>query len=105
MTIATLPPSTDLATQLAELRRERKMRDHAYPHFIETRKLTERQAMAQNAGLDGAIVTLERLVRAKTAGEPGRQELIDALREAVQAIEEGSECPGKVRDVLARVPT
>lgn len=69
-----------LQAQLAELKRERVMRDKVYPHLIATRKLTEHQAAHQNRGLDGAVKTLERLVIAELRGEPGRKELIDALR-------------------------
>lgn len=83
MSVASFPPAS-LTAQLAELRRERKMRGQVYPHLIASRKLTERQAAYQNAGLDGAIATLERLVDAQARGEPRRGELVQALRRVVE---------------------
>lgn len=82
MNVATFPQPS-LASQLAELRRERKMRHTVYPHLIASQKLTEHQAAYQNAALDGAIATLERLVDAQARGEPGRGELVRALRRVV----------------------
>lgn len=79
MSVASFPPPS-LALQLTELRRERKMRDQAYPHLIATRKLTERDAGYRNGALDGAIATLQRLVDAQARGEPGRGEMVAALR-------------------------
>jgi len=77
----TFPPAS-LTAQLAELRREREMRVHAYPHFVENRRLTQAKADYQCNALDAAIKTLERLVAAEARGEPGRKELIKGLRKA-----------------------
>lgn len=54
------PPS--LAVQLAELKRERRMRERVYPHLVSSGKLKAHAADYQNNALDGAIATLERLV-------------------------------------------
>lgn len=77
--VAQFPPAS-LAAQLAELKREKKMRAGVYPHWIQTRKMTQAQADYQVGALDGAIATLDTLVRA--TGQPGRRELVAALREA-----------------------
>lgn len=95
--VATFAPPS-LQAQLDELRRERYMRDKVYPHMIASRKIDADKAAHNNRGLDGAIKTLETLVAAQ--GQPGRRQLIEALRAAVHAIEQGSECPQSVRDVF-----
>ena len=79
MSVATFGPPS-LQAQLAELKRERGMRERVYPHLVASRKLTETQAAHQNRGLDGAIATLSRLVSAELRGEPGRKELVETLR-------------------------
>lgn len=101
MNVAQFPPPS-LRAQLDELRRERLMRDRVFPHLIASRKLTQDKADYQNRGLDGAIAALEKLVAAE--GQPGRKELIECIRAAVRACDEGSECPQAVRDVLERLP-
>ena len=84
---AVLPPAS-LSVQLAELRREKKMRAGVYQHWIETGKIKRDVAAYQTNALDGAIATLERLVDAQNRGEPGRKELIEALRTARRRLEE-----------------
>jgi len=59
--IATFPEPS-LPAQLAELKRERKMRARVYPHLVSSRKLTQKAADYQNQCLDAAIATIERLV-------------------------------------------
>jgi len=54
-------PLPTLRDQVAELRRERKMRDQVYPHLINTGKLQGGEALRRNAALDAAIKTLDRL--------------------------------------------
>lgn len=103
MNVASFPPPS-LTTQLAELEREKKMRAGVYPHWIATRKITERAAAYQNNALDGAIATLKRLADAQARGEPGRKELVDALREAVRLADEGSAITPEIRELLAKVP-
>ena len=49
--------------QLAELNRERKMRERVYARFIADGKLTADEAHRRNDRLDAAITTLEFLVR------------------------------------------
>jgi len=53
------PPS--LASQIAELKRERAMRARVYPMLIAKGTLKQRNADHQNVALDAAIATLERL--------------------------------------------
>lgn len=67
--VAKFPPAS-LAIQLAELKREKRMRDKVYPHWIATRKISQHEADYQNNALDAAIRTLERLVieEARTDG-------------------------------------
>jgi hypothetical protein len=101
---ASVFPPPSLSIQLLELKREKKMRAGVYPHWVTTGKIKQSVADYQCNALDGAIATLERLVAAQTTGEPGRKELIAALREAVRACEEGSECSASVIELLARVP-
>jgi hypothetical protein len=69
--VATFPPAS-LAAQLAELKREKKMRGQVYPHWIASRKMTQHQADYQMNALNCAIATFERLVieEAKDAGSP-----------------------------------
>lgn len=98
MSVATFPPAS-LATQLAELRRERKQRVGVYEHLIANRKLDRRTADHRNSALDGAIATLERLVDAQARGEPGRGELVQALR---RAIDDGDLT--QARALLERIP-
>jgi sirohydrochlorin ferrochelatase len=59
--IATFPDPS-LPAQLAELKRERKMRARVYPHLVSSGKLTQKAADYQNQCLDAAIRTIERLV-------------------------------------------
>ncbi len=61
--VSTFPPAS-IANQLAELKRERKVRERVYAHLIATKKLAKETADYQNRGLDGAIATLEALVMA-----------------------------------------
>ncbi len=95
-----------LQAQLAELKRERTMRDKVYPHLIATRKLTEHEAAYQNMCRDSATATLARLVAADLRGEPGRKELVDLLRD-VRRQARGEEVPGlqnRLDAVLERIP-
>ncbi|SRR5579885_2373242 len=102
-TVAQFPPAS-LEAQLAELRRERRDRAERRDAIdLSSKRATIVEAAHRNNALDGAVKTLERLVEAQARGEPGRKELIEALREAVHAIEQGCECPASVRDVLAKV--
>jgi hypothetical protein len=105
--VATFPPAS-LQAQLDELRRERLMRDRAYPHMVASRKLDQAKADHNNRGLDGAIVTLERLVEARQRGEPGRKELIGALRESLLYLPTGmgpaAALHARIIDMLSRVP-
>lgn len=55
-------PAPSLMCCLAELKRERKMRERTYPRLIERGIVTEDQAMFQNRCLDGAIDTLESML-------------------------------------------
>jgi hypothetical protein len=50
-----------IGDQISELKRERAMRKHVYPGLIARDKLAERDAELQNARLQAAIDTLERL--------------------------------------------
>lgn len=100
--IMTFPPAS-LALQLAELKRERKMRAQVYPHLIETRKLTKEKAAYHNNGLDGAIATLERLVLAEGRGEPGRRELIELITRLADSLtDEGASWSNEGLDNLRR---
>ena len=103
MSASTFPPPS-LSIQLLELKREKKMRAGAYAHWVTTGKMKQAVADYQCNALDGAIATLERLVASQAAGEPGRKELIEALRETVNACVSGSEVPQSVRDLLERAP-
>lgn len=76
---ATFPPAS-LTLQLAELEREKKMRAGVYPHWIATGKIKQAVADYQSNALEGAIATIRRLAEAQARGEPGRKELIEALR-------------------------
>lgn len=76
-------PAPSLALQLAELRRERQMRDRVYPHLVASRKVSERDVAYRNNALDGAIATLDVMVEAQQRGEPMRRELVQALRDLV----------------------
>lgn len=101
MSVASFPPPS-LALQLAELRRERQMRVRVYPHLIASRKLTERDAAYHNNALDGAIATLERLVEAQQRGEPGRGELVQALRDLAVEVP-GPGAVGAAKALLGRI--
>lgn len=104
MNVATFPPAS-LTVQLAELEREKKMRAGVYPHWIATRKITERAAAYQNNALDGAIATIKRLADAQARGEPGRNELIKQLRNARKFIFDlGLVVPAELDELLAKVP-
>ncbi|HLG49328.1 MAG TPA: hypothetical protein VKY24_23995 [Reyranella sp.] len=48
-----------LADQIAELQRERKIREQVYPRWIANGTLKPGLAMKRNAALDAAIKTLE----------------------------------------------
>jgi len=105
MNIATFRPAS-LQAQLAELKRERSMRAKVYPHLIASGKLDRNTADYQTRGLDGAIVTLERLVAAELRGEPGRKELVDLLRD-VRRQARGEDVPDlqqRLDAVLTRIP-
>lgn len=105
MNVATFPPPS-LPAQLAELKRERQMRDRVYPHMIASRKIDVEKAAHNNRGLDGAIKTIETLVIAM--GQPSRRELVDLLREALPLISlagDGVDIRRKIHDALDRVRT
>jgi hypothetical protein len=100
----TFPPAS-LPQQLAELKREQKMRSGVYPHWIETRKIKPEVAAYQTNALAGAITTLETLVRA--TGQPGRRELIEALRRARErfvTVHGDHDGRAELDELLARVP-
>lgn len=59
------PPS--LMCVIAELKRERSMREHVYPRLIDSGKITEETALYQNRCLDEAIELLEALQNGKRA--------------------------------------
>ena len=99
----TFPPAS-LTAQLAELRREREMRVHAYPHFVENRRLTQAKADYQCNALDAAIKTLERLVAAEARGEPGRAALIAALRDCQRKFDKAADRQPWLDELLAKVP-
>ena len=52
------PDKISLDDQIAELRRERDMRDRVYPGLIGKGRLTPDQANKNNAAMDAAIRTL-----------------------------------------------
>lgn len=52
-----------LSRQLAELRRERRMRDQVYPRLVAKREMKQAEADYLNESLDAAIATLEWLER------------------------------------------
>ena len=109
MSVATFPPAS-LSGQLNELRRERKMRERVYPLLIAKRTLQERDALFQNNALDGAIATLARLEAARANGEPGRKELVEALRSAAEALRASSDAvephavAERIEALLEKVP-
>lgn len=56
-----MPPRKDpltLPAQIAELKRERAMRDRVFPKFVESGRLTQDEADYRCACLDGAIASL-----------------------------------------------
>lgn len=53
-----LPPPS-IEAQIAELKRERKMRERVYPKWVSGRMMTQHQSDRQMACLDAAIATLE----------------------------------------------
>ena len=61
-------PTPSLAVQLAELKRERMMRNRVYPHLVATRKLSQSAADYQCAALDAAIKTIEAVLTAPRDG-------------------------------------
>lgn len=105
MNVATFPPAS-LDAQLTELKRERAERTRRYPMEVARRTLHERNAELQNRGLDGAIATLEKIVAA--SGQPGRRELIEALRESLLYLPvnraESAALRTRVAEMLAKVP-
>jgi hypothetical protein len=60
--------SVSLHDQLTELKRERRMRERAYPRFIEKKTLTTDQAMQAMLRLDAAIATIRKQIEQR---EPG----------------------------------
>lgn len=56
-------PAPSLAAQVAELKRERKMRERVYPFWVQTKKIKQHDADRQMQCLDAAIATLERLAQ------------------------------------------
>lgn len=58
-------PAPSLMCQVAELKRERSMRERVYPRLIDNGTLSEEQALYQQRCLDGAIETLEGLMASK----------------------------------------
>lgn len=107
--IATFPPAS-LASQLTELKRERAERERRYPMDLARRVLHERNAQLQNRGLDAAIATLEKITAAQARGEPGRKELIAALREALPFVKSPNTCApsdalaGRIEAMLDTAP-
>lgn len=55
--------TVSLSRQLAELRRERRMRDTVYPRLVARREMKQAEADYLNESLDAAIATLEWLER------------------------------------------
>lgn len=114
MNVAVFGPAS-LQAQLAELERELAKRASVYPLLVAKGKLTQRQADYQTRGLEGAITTLRRLADAEARGEPGRREIVEALRrltEYARAMAHGEAAepaeldpPLKAAlDTLARIP-
>lgn len=104
MNVMTFPPAS-LAQQLAELKREQKMRAGVYAHWIEIKKIKPEVAAYQSNALAGAIATLETLVRA--TGQPGRRELIEALRrsrERFVTVHGDHDGRAELDELLAKVP-
>jgi len=103
MTVATFPPAS-LPAQLAELKREKKMRAGVYAHWIASGKIKREVADYQTNALDGAIRTIETLVAA--SGQPSRRELIGALRDARRALdgEDIAQTLPALDALLARLP-
>jgi hypothetical protein len=62
MSVANFPPAS-LEIQLAELKRERKMRERVYPNWIQNKNLTPAKADYQMNALDGAIATIEAMLK------------------------------------------
>lgn len=55
--------TTSLAVQIAELKRERRLRDRVYSYWVKIGKMRQDDADYRNGALDAAISTLERLER------------------------------------------
>lgn len=47
-----------LADQIAEVRRELALRDRVYPHMVASGKVSEEEAAAQTARMQGVLKTL-----------------------------------------------
>lgn len=93
------PPS--LQAQLAELQRERKMRVRVYDYAVLRGKMTDEEARHHNRGLDGAIATLERLVREQS--EPTRGDVVELLRLALDSVPPGSPLHRRISESLRRI--
>jgi hypothetical protein len=61
MTAVASFPEPSIGAQLAELKREKKMRERVYPHWVSNRKISQKSADYQMLCLDAAIRTLERV--------------------------------------------
>lgn len=59
-----------LGQQIAELKREKLMRERVYPKFIASGSLKQKNADWQMAALEGAIAALEQSARAQDALRP-----------------------------------
>ena len=115
MNVATFPPAS-LPAQLAELRRESADRTGSRDEMdLAAKRATRVEIAHRNNALDGAIATLQRLVDAQARGEPGRGELVDALRKLKTAVEnshnveesgaELADAHAHAEAVLAKVPS
>lgn len=105
MSVAQFPPPS-LVAQLAELERERSDRLTRRDALdLAAKRATRLEVDHRNGGLDGAIATLETLVRA--TGQPGRRELIEALRrsrERFVTVHGDHDGRAELDELLAKVP-
>ncbi|WP_428673625.1 hypothetical protein [Reyranella sp.] len=68
-TVGRFPPPS-LAVVIAELKRERGMRERVYPRLIDNGTLTEEKALFQQRCLEEAIDRLEELLSAERSRTP-----------------------------------
>lgn len=97
-----MTPHIPADEQIAELERERRLRDRVYPRLIEAKKLKQATADRNNAALDAATRSLKWLRDNRGWIEAAFAEMLEADRKARAAVADAADDLPSIAELRAQ---